>query len=1124
MPLTATARAAVEAALLDLLDQAALLQAAPADLAGSDASLAPYRRCLVALRESAAAQRLMGLQHLTMLLALGLEQRRAQPLSGAEQEALADAPVQLMALLLARCEQAAAAALLAQLQALPWFPQLPAFFGPVILERLEEDAAAFADSPQGANDTDCASAEDEAPAFAFEFTPTPAPIAAAPAAAPSLCLPPQPESPALVAREELDVLCEALAALPHEIPTGPLTPATLDMYTEQLGFLCDAVDAVGLQALHAWLQGVRANAQALLQGQAALTPECIELLHHWPLQAIDHLADPSATDAAQALAELMTHPHWPLPAAPGHGPAWVAALTAVQLVQARPDTTRPLQASASDLDLSVPADVDRAVLDSLLIELPQHAQAFSALAQRLAEGGTLAELEDARRVAHTLKGASNTVGIQGIAHLTHALEDILVALGRAQRLPSAALRALLLEAADTLEAMSEAVLAGASAPAECLALYQQVLDWAQRIDTEGLPAEDSAPLPSVPTTTAAPSMAPAPAATQAAAETAESEEPQTMLRVPAALVDGLLQLAGESAILLSQLQDRIAQLGQEMQTLRNGARQFSQWAQDLEQLVDVRGAGMQGGPQGGLDALEMDQYNELHMLSRRIVEFDSDQREVARTLEHTSTHLRELLAQKERLGLELQRQILRARMVEVGSVTPRIQRTVRQAARMLGKPVQLHIDGEQTLVDTQWLQHILDPLMHLLRNAVDHGIEDAATRAQRGKPEQGQIRLRFASSGAHIVLRCEDDGQGLDRAAIRQQALAQGLIGADSVLSDEQTLRLVLLPGFSTRSAATMLSGRGLGMDLVQRAVADLRGTLDIHSTAGQGSVFEMQFPLQLSATQVMVSRSAQHVLALSVRGVEQILPADGALQSQDDGSLHYLLQGQALPALPLEQLLALPAQALHQAGSVPAVMVVRDAQRQRCAVLVPELSDSRNVVVKPLHALLARSLGVDGSTILGDGAVAPVLDLPDLLRAWQAEGAPPAQHSGAALSARPLCLVVDDSVSVRRTMEQLMQDAGFEVLAARDGVEALGLAQRRCPQVVIADLEMPRMNGLELATALRQHPGTRGTPIVMITSRHTEKHRELALRAGVDCFLTKPYAEEQLLATIEQLLQPQAA
>ncbi len=1096
LPLTATARAAVEAALFDLLDQAALL-----DAAAPGAPLAPtYHARLVALREAAASARLLGVQHLTMLLALGLEQRGTHAPNASERQALAETPAQLMALLLAASgAHADSTTLLLPLQALPWFPQLPDFFGQVVQERLHEDAAAFT--------LEATPAENAAAAL-------PAAAVAVAATAPTWGPPPVVTTPALVAREELDVLCEALAALPHEIPSGALEAQALAMYTEQLGFLADAVDAVGLPALHAWLRGVQANANALHQGEAALTPERIELLQHWPLQVIDHLADPCAPDGAQPLAWLRGNAHWPLPAPPAEDSAWTAALTQVELVGVRPNHNRPLQAAAADLDLTVPSDVDRAVLDSLLLELPQHAQAFTALAQRLAEGGTPGDLEDARRVAHTLKGASNTVGIAGIAHLTHALEDILVALERAQRQPPTALRALLLEAADALEAMGEAVLAGAPAPAECLPLYQQVLDWAQRIDTQGLP-EDEAPT----------TVAPTPAPTQPPASTPnDAEEPQAMLRVPAALVDALLQLAGESSILLSQVQDRIAQLGQEMHTLRSGTRQFSQWAQDLEQLVDVRGAGMRGGVQGALDALEMDQYNELHMLSRRIVESDSDQREVARTLEQTTAQLRELLAHKERLGLELQRQILRARMVEVASVAPRIQRTVRQAARMGGKPVQLQLDGAQTLVDTQWLQQVLDPLMHLLRNAVDHGIEDAATRQQRGKPEHGTIRLHFASSGAHIVLRCEDDGQGLDRAAIRHQALAQGLIDADTVLSDAQTLRLILHPGFSTRSTATMLSGRGLGMDLVQRAVAELRGTLDIQSTPGQGCCFEMQFPLQLSATQVMVSRSAQHVLALSVRGVEHILPADGLLPSPDGAALQYPLQGETLPALHLEQLLSLPAQTLQQAGGVQAVMVVRDAQRQRTAVLVPELNDARNVVVKPLHPLLPPHLGIDGSTILGDGAVAPVLDLPDLLRAWHADGAPAAPQDSATSNALPLCLVVDDSVSVRRTMEQLLQDAGFEVVAARDGVEALGLAQRRCPQLVVADLEMPRMNGLELAAALRQHGPTRHTPIVMITSRHTEKHRALAQRAGVDCFLTKPYAEEELLNTLHTLLQPQAA
>jgi len=509
------------------------------------------------------------------------------------------------------------------------------------------------------------------------------------------------------------------------------------------------------------------------------------------------------------------------------------------------------------------------------------------------------------------------------------------------------------------------------------------------------------------------------------------------------------------------------------------------------------------------------------MLSRRIVESGADSREFARGFEREVASLRDLLSENDRVQLELQRRILRTRMVEVASVAPRLQRTVRQAARVLGKSVALTIEGEHTLLDTQLLQRVLDPLMHMLRNAVDHGIESADERLALGKPAEGRITLRFAAEGSQVRVLCQDDGRGLDLDAIRTRALAGGLLRGDEAMSDEETLRLILLPGFSTRSEATLISGRGIGMDVVHRAVIEGRGALDMHSEPGQGTRFSMSFPVRLSATQVMVSRSPRHVLALSVRGVEQILPGGSDLLPQPDGSLQFQMQGERMDALRLETLLRLPALALRQPGVTEAVMVLRDEQRRRTAVVVPELQDSRNVVVKPYHPAVPRELGVDGATILGDGAVAAVLDLPDLLRGHHANGQAglPGPAEAAAAPELPLCLVVDDSVSVRRSMETLMQDAGYDVVSARDGVDGLGVLQRRTPDVVLVDLEMPRMNGLEFTSALRNRETTRRTPVVMITSRFTDKHRQLARAAGVDLFLTKPYAEDQLLGAIEGLL-----
>jgi chemosensory pili system protein ChpA (sensor histidine kinase/response regulator) len=414
--------------------------------------------------------------------------------------------------------------------------------------------------------------------------------------------------------------------------------------------------------------------------------------------------------------------------------------------------------------------------------------------------------------------------------------------------------------------------------------------------------------------------------------------------------------------------------------------------------------------------------------------------------------------------------------------------------------------------------------MHLLRNAVDHGIEPPDVREVQGKAAEGLITLSFKGEGNNVAVRCEDDGAGLDLAAIRQRAVSVGLITPDAELSDAEVMRLIVVPGFSTRTQTTQISGRGIGMDVVQRAVLDLRGTLEMNSTPGQGSCFDMHFPVSMSTVQVMLTRSDAHLLALSVRGVDQILPAHEEVETAADGSLHYIMQGERLPAVRLESLLGLPSHALQQPGVIEVAMIIRDEYRQRRAIIVPELVESRIVVVKPFHSMMPSALGVDGATILGDGSVASVLDLPDLLRSFQASAQPVLMPGDLVEQNRlPLCLVVDDSVSVRRTMEQLMHDSGYEVLTARDGVDALGVVQQRAPDIVLVDLEMPRMNGLELTSALRNRTATKATPVVMITSRFTDKHRQLASDAGVNAFLTKPYSEDLLLNTMDGLLRSAA-
>ena len=1137
-------RETLEPLLFELFDQAAQLQDQ-----GSVPCLRAYLQRVTALQLAAKQHQLLGLSYVGMLVESGLTKLITldRPVAAGECAALAAWPALVLGELMspAMDDGAAPWAVLHELRSQPWFPAISAANVALIERRLAEDAgklveveeappqveAELAAEPDPETEPDMRMGEeielddelepDTESDTIFDIGIGETQAAAAPA----------------VTLEELAMLGDALLALQSDLAalaaadlTRDERDALFDNHLEQLHNLVNAANLLGLAGFQQVLEVILINTAALQADPEALSDQHRAVLQAWPVLAMAHLQAPGEPTPAQALADCVAGSDWPYPADTDTLSEWVKAMTSVSLVRARPSQDRPAKALPAHVDLSVPADIDRKVLDSLLVELPPHAQEFSALVQRLSQGGTLDDLDQARRVAHTLKGAANTVGIKGVANLTHALEDILVALGREERLPTRELLDMLLEASDCLEAMSEALVANAGTPPESLAVHQMVLDWANRIDRDGLPDDqaDSAdsiePLASTVSPTAvALTVDDAPAASSAPALD-EDAQAETYLRVPASLIDSLLKLAGENSIVTSQIQDRVTRLSDNINALRTGSRQFGQLSAELEQLVDVRGLAMLGGHTGELDALEMDQYNELHMLSRRIVESGADSREFSRSFERELASLRDLMAEKERLQLEIQRSIQRTRMVEVASISPRLQRTVRQAARVLNRSVDLRIQGEATMVDTQLLDRIIDPLMHLLRNAVDHGIESPEVRETLGKPATGTITLSFSTEGNNVAVRCEDDGCGLDLGAIRHRALSRGLIAPDATLTEAQVMRLIVLPGFSTREQTTQLSGRGIGMDVVQRAVVDLRGTLDMDSQSGQGSRFDLHFPVRMSTIQVMLSRSEHHLLGISVRGVEQILPAREEVGVDAQDGLTYALQGEQLNAIRLEKLMGLPHEALKQPGVMEVAMIVRDEFRQRLAIIVPELSDARTVVVKPFNPMMPHALGIDGATVLGDGSVATVIDLPDLLRDFTA-GQMPGVDDAVVTSRHklPLCLVVDDSVSVRRTMEQLMQDSGYEVVTARDGVDALGAVQLRAPDIVLVDLEMPRMNGLELTSALRNRSATKTTPVVMITSRFTDKHRQLANDAGVNAFLTKPYSEDLLLNTIDGLLRSAA-
>jgi chemosensory pili system protein ChpA (sensor histidine kinase/response regulator) len=869
----------------------------------------------------------------------------------------------------------------------------------------------------------------------------------------------------------------------------------------------NATQETGLVGIHAVIVHVSSNVRMWKTQARALTPDERDVLARWPVFVMNYLAAPGQFEVCAQIHAWLRSPLW-IHDLPDYELDRIERdlHTPVVTIKQEPLAPRVQQAHREDVLIAPPQDANAKLLDTLSQELQQHAAEFSACINRIAQGhGTPLDVESAQRSAHTLKGAANTVGVTGIATLTHHIEDILSVYARQQRVPDGSAAATLLAAADVLEMMSEALLGRGNAPAHAQASLQDIIDLANRIDADGLPNTTEPALLSLPVPRAADSLSGA-----EKKPTAAGEKNETLLRVPASVLNDLLSLVGESIVMTGQLQER---LRLSLNQSRIGAEQhllLQQLHDELEQHVAMHHT----------SALETERHNELCSVTRRILEAATDARENSRQLEDHLAVFADLIPALVRVNRGSQEAVMSTRMVPVSSIAPRLQRSVRQTCRATGKHASLTVSGADTLLDSDILDELVDPLMHLLRNAIDHGIEPAASRLSAGKSETGSIKLTFARDGDHLVVSCSDDGAGLDYVRIQQVALQKGLLAANKQFSEEELSRMILLPGFTTRNESTQTSGRGIGLDAVYSSVVRMKGSLAIRSQP-QGCSFEMHIPLTLMSIHALLVQSRAQVLAISSRCVEQILPV-GSGQVQVDGTcLHYRVGEESYEAYEIERLLHLPLdRSWLEHGDRP-VLLVRDNTGHLRAVFVENVLASQDLVVKQLGPYLPSILGIEGATILGSGGVAAVIDLPGLLQTAQSGQLAPllaALDPAATPSAAPLALVVDDSVSARRALAEFAKDMGFEVITANDGVAALEVVKSKTPSLVLTDMEMPRLNGIELIEQLRLIPGTQPVPIIMVSSRSTKKHHELALKAGANVYMTKPFNEDELAEHIRKL------
>ena len=601
-----------------------------------------------------------------------------------------------------------------------------------------------------------------------------------------------------------------------------------------------------------------------------------------------------------------------------------------------------------------------------------------------------------------------------------------------------------------------------------------------------------------------------------------SAERAEMARVDAGLLDALLNGAGEINIFQSRLNQQLhsiefhlGELGQTVSRLRDQLRKLE--AETEAQILHRHQDDVTS--ERDFDPLELDRYSTIQQLSRALAESANDVASINELLHGLTTETDTLLTQQARVTAELQDGLMQTRMVPFQRHVARLQRIVRQACADTRKSAELVVEGENSELDRQVLETMLPPFEHLLRNAVVHGIEDPATRTKKGKPEIGQVRLKLKREGSEVLIEVSDDGAGLNLQAIRRKAYEQGLIAENRQISDEQAMELILQPGFSTAGELTQAAGRGVGMDVVDSEVKKLGGSMRIETTAGQGSRFLIRLPYTLAITHALIVNVGEETFALPLPTVEGItrVSREKILKHLTDDEPRLDYGGVTYRIQHLGSLVGAAPSALPEEENAVSLVLVR-AGDASTALLTDSLEGSREIVVKTLGPHIASVAGVTGATILGDGRVIMILDAGTLVRAQKGVDVP-TPVAPPPVARQTTALVVDDSITMRRVTQRLLERRGARVLTARDGLDAITVMQDHDIDIILLDIEMPRMDGYQFATHVRNDPKVKHLPIIMITSRSGEKHRAKAIEIGVNDYLSKPYQESQLVAAIEALL-----
>ncbi|MCC7327754.1 MAG: Hpt domain-containing protein [Burkholderiales bacterium] len=787
-------------------------------------------------------------------------------------------------------------------------------------------------------------------------------------------------------------------------------------------------------------------------------------------------------------------------------------------------------------------DVDSQVLPIFLDEaaelFPQAGEELRAWRRNPAHDDSAAQL---RRTLHTFKGSARMAGAMRLGQLAHLMESRLQD-DDSPAAPSAALFDALDEDLDNIAFVLDGLRNGR---------FDVLLPWVAAAEEEAQPPDEphaveattpaavavppSPERPIVVPLAPVPPLAPAPAFTAAPVPPSRVEAvpeletgARAQLRVRADTIDRLVNEAGEVAIARARVEGELRALKSNLLELTNSVIRLRTQMREIEiQAESQIQSQMQLQEQHGeFDPLEFDRYTRFQELTRSLAEGINDVSTVQQSLLKNLDDADAALLAQARMSREVSQRLFAIRTVPFGSLSERLYRILRATAKELDKRANLEIKGSQVELDRSVLEKLAGPIEHLLRNALDHGIEARNARRDAGKSETGEIALTVRQVGNEVVIEIADDGGGVDFAQVRARAVAIGLVEADAQSTDAQLVEFLFAPGFSTAAKVTQISGRGIGMDVVRSEIAALGGRVEVTSTPGRGTRFVLTLPLTLAVAQAVMVRAGGRLWALPSPMVEQVqqMKAQALLDLYIRRKVEW--QGRSYPFHYLPRLLG---DSTHnpETKRYNSVLLLRSGQ-SHAAVHVDEMVGHQEVVVKNIGPQLARVSGISGATVLGTGEIVLIINpvqlasRADIARFEsqdddRALGERP-RAPVAPVSMQPLVLIVDDSLTVRKITGRLLQREGFAVSTAKDGIDALQLLAEQLPDVILLDIEMPRMDGFEFAKTIKGDPKYAGIPIIMITSRTAEKHRNRAAELGVDMYLGKPYQEDELLRNLREM------